>query len=139
MFFVIRSVFWLGMVFSAMDWPGNGQLGTDVREAATPIADKAAAAAAAQIQKTCTHAIRDCIEGAARINRLAGDLSDQQRAITQTAANKSPPMSIDTLLAADLEAEWSPPAKPVKSAKLQPDGKAAPGARTNAAAKASAK
>jgi hypothetical protein len=101
MFFLLRSVFWLGLVFSAMDWPQNGGFASDVHQMAAPAAARSRDAIAEKIQRTCLDSMTDCIEGAARINKLATDLADQKAATV--AALRAAPANIDALLAQDLE------------------------------------
>jgi hypothetical protein len=102
MFFLVRCVFFLGLVFSWIDWSGEGNLAADIRTAATPLAESAVAAASAKVEKTCLAAIRDCVEGAARINRLASDVADA--AASRPGASRKP--SSDTLTVSDRGPRW---------------------------------
>ena len=110
MFFVVRSAFWLGLVYSAIDWPGDGRLTDDLKEAARPVATQAMSAATAKIEKTCVSNLIACVDGAARLNRLAGDAADMAK--PHSSPGRSHSTSVDTLTPGDLAPHWRGTAKP---------------------------
>ena len=110
MFFVVRSAFWLGLVYSAIDWPGDGRLTDDLKEAAKPVATQAMSAATTKIEKTCVSNLPACIDGAARLNRLASDAADVAKPHPVPGRPRS--TSVDTLTPGDLAPHWRGAAKP---------------------------
>ncbi len=113
MFFLVRSAFWLGLVYSSIDWPGEGRLADDIRDAARPAAAQALEASTRKIEKTCVANPAACIEGVARINKLAGDAVDAAK------SHPAPPRGlqslkapVDTLAPGDLAPSWRGSAKP---------------------------
>ena len=122
MFFLLRSALWLGLVFSAMDWPRDGGIASDIQAISAPAVAQGRAAMAEKIRKTCLESMADCIEGAARLNRLATDLADQKT--TAVASLRAAPGGIDALLAQDHELSRREQAADLQS--LQPAPAAPP-------------
>ena len=106
MFFVARCAFWLGLVYSSMEWPGDGRLPNDLKDAAKPVAARAVDSSVATIRKTCVANLATCVEGAARINRLVGDAADA------LASKQVPKPSAHTLTAQDVAPVWRGAPKP---------------------------
>ena len=64
MFFLARSIFWLGVVFSWIPWSGDDGAAAGPRQAAIGIAGDATSAASRQIASYCLAAPRDCLRAA---------------------------------------------------------------------------
>lgn len=69
MFFLARSVFWLGLVFSWIPWSGDGGMATGPREAATALVRQAADGIPEQISKFCQSSPRSCLDIAAKAGK----------------------------------------------------------------------
>jgi hypothetical protein len=64
MFFLLRCVFWLGLVFYAMDWPGGPSAGTvtgALGEVAASAASAAVAGAAPAVRDLCLSRPTGCL------------------------------------------------------------------------------
>lgn len=91
MFFLARSIFWLGLLFSWIPWHGDNGTSVGPQAAAMSLARDAAYAAPAQIEKFCLKAPRECLAAVAKARQA---------------------LSIESLL------EWdaaNPPPEPVKT------------------------
>jgi len=70
MFFLARSIFWLGLLFSWIPWHGDNGTTVGPRAAATSLAREAVAAAPAQIENFCMKAPRDCLAVAGKAQQV---------------------------------------------------------------------
>ncbi len=66
MFFLLRSIFWLGLVFSLMQWGPEG----GVAELGAPIALKTMANASGAIERACLSDPATCLEIVAKIQAI---------------------------------------------------------------------
>lgn len=92
MFFLLRTAFWLGLTFSAMEWPGAAPV--------PPTVDGIAAQATLQAAKLCAGTPRACLE-AARAFSGAKAASE-----TPAAPGKPAKKKADTLDSADRAPAW---------------------------------
>jgi hypothetical protein len=90
--FIIRSVFWLGLVYHAMPW-GDGRL-----------SDALPAAAPALVSLAATSS--DVAAGQLARAMLRGALDVEMPAPAQAPALKPQPASLDTLTPEDRQAPW---------------------------------
>jgi hypothetical protein len=93
--FIIRSVFWLGLVYHAMPW-GDGRL-----------SDALPAAAPALVSLAATNGDGAAGQIARAVLRGALDVDAQAPAL------KPRPASLDTLTPEDRHAPWRGPASPI--------------------------
>ncbi len=91
MFFLLRCVFWLGLTFSAMDWPSDPLSSAAARDIA--------ARAAAEATRLCLENPRDCARAARSADALA-----RTGETTRKTARSVPAKPADTLNAADRSA-----------------------------------
>jgi hypothetical protein len=70
MFFLARSIFWLGVLFSWIPWHGDDGTTVGPRAAVVSLARDAAAAAPAQIEKFCLKTPRDCLAVAGKAQQV---------------------------------------------------------------------
>ena len=70
MFFLARSAFWLGLVFSWIPWQGENAAVTGPREAAGAFMREAAQTVPAEIGRYCLSSPRSCAEIAAKARTL---------------------------------------------------------------------
>ena len=103
MFFLIRCAFWLGLVFSAMEWPADTpKLPTATQAvaqvAALPLAAQAASQVVTGARKVCVRNPHACLEAA----DLASDLVRNEGKPAVKAAGRGN----DTLAAADKAPAW---------------------------------
>jgi len=87
MFFLARSIFWLGLVFSWIPWHGDDGATVGPRAAAMSLAREAAVAAPAQIEAFCLKAPRDCLAAAGKAQQMLSIES----LLEWDAANPAPP------------------------------------------------
>jgi hypothetical protein len=92
MFFLLRSAFWLGLTFSAMEWPSDGL--------SPSAASELAAQAAAHATRLCAENARECVE-AARAARAIGAKAPAAKSTPAARASAA-----DTLDRADRAAPW---------------------------------
>ncbi len=71
MSFLIKSTFWLAIVFSCMEWPGGEKPDALVRAAASEAAHKAQAALVEKATAACIAAPGECLSLAGRAGALA--------------------------------------------------------------------
>ena len=89
MFFLLRTVFWLGVTFSAMEWPGE-------RPALPTTGD-----IAMQVTRLCAENAAACLKAAGAANAAMKPAEKPAE-----AASKSAPVKIDTLGSADRGPAW---------------------------------
>ncbi|WP_090702893.1 MULTISPECIES: hypothetical protein [unclassified Beijerinckia] len=70
MFFLARSVFWLGLTFSWIPWSGDGGTVTGPREAATALVRQAADTIPGEISRFCQSSPRSCLDMAAKASKV---------------------------------------------------------------------
>lgn len=102
MFFLLRCAFWLGLVFSAMQWPGDAPKLPNANEASAQVA----AHVATGVRKVCTRNPAACLEAAS----VASDfLKSQDKPGDKPAdkpAAKPAGRGVDTLAAVDRSPVW---------------------------------
>lgn len=85
MFFLLRSAFWLTIVFSCMNWPG-GERPVDVaRQTAGEMAVKARSALIEKAAASCASAPVDCLSAMDRVG-----VAQKQPSAKRYAQAKSP-------------------------------------------------
>jgi len=93
MFFMARVIFWLGLTFSAMDWPADNSTG----QAATELASKGAT----KVTRLCVENPRACLSAAQAI-----DQAGKSRERRANARSKHSKPIADTLEAPDRAPAW---------------------------------
>ena len=130
MWFLIRSAFWLSIVFALLPWPEDSGLGSSppaaiwsrTRDAIGAALGKARAAS----EKICTDSPLACLKAAARLDQFATDKRPDGDAAAKSAAKPSPappggeinpPPVQRTLVAAQANPAKAktPPADPIKA------------------------
>ncbi len=111
MFFLVRSALWLGLVFTAMEWPGDGAPRSDLGPVSKPVAEtlaiRSAEAVARGAEKICFASIRECIEFTARLDQLAGDeIRRAHKEPPHTGSIRQTAPATDTLSPADRQPAW---------------------------------
>lgn len=71
MSFLLKSAFWMTVVFSCMEWPGGERPDAIVRQTAGAIAARTQAVAAEKASAACAGAPAECLAVAARAMTLA--------------------------------------------------------------------
>jgi hypothetical protein len=130
MWFLIRSAFWLSIVFALLPWPEDAGLGSSppaaiwsrTRDAIGAALGKARAAS----EKICTDSPLACLKAAARLDRLATDRTPdgdaaatsaaRPPAITQGGEIKPPSAQRNSVAAFAARGKAkTPPADPIKA------------------------
>jgi hypothetical protein len=75
MFFLIKSIFWLSIVFSAMTWPGDDGPRALATQTAGAITQRARTAAIEKVGAVCTANPKDCLGLAQQTAALAQSLA----------------------------------------------------------------
>ncbi len=108
--FMLRSVFWLGLVFAALPWGSQGWQGdgtpvtpANVLEAARSAVKVASSASAAAATSYCTANPAECLKSAQQLQDLFERVSaeEESAAIPATAPAKS-----NSLKSADKTPRW---------------------------------
>ena len=71
MFFLIKCAFWLGILFSCMNWPGGERPEAVAREAASAVAVHARAAVVEKASAICAGSPVECLGALNRATSLA--------------------------------------------------------------------
>ena len=101
MFFLLRSAFWLSVVFSAMNWPEDCGPMLSPQTELKAVASQLLTNATSEATKACTASPRECLELASKLHSFqAGDVK---------AKPTSTPRSVDTLKTSDLAVPPAPP------------------------------
>ena len=79
MFFLIKSAFWLAIVFSYMTWPGGERPEAIARQAAGELAVRAQTAVAEKTSSACAAAPADCFNAAGRAIALAQTIAPPKK------------------------------------------------------------
>ena len=130
MWFLIRSAFWLSIVFALLPWPEDSGLGSSppaaiwsrTRDAIGAALGKARAAS----EKICTDSPLACLKAAARLNQFATDRTPGGDAAATSAERpsssapggelKPPPLQRTSVAAQAAPAKAkTPPADPIKA------------------------
>jgi hypothetical protein len=97
MWFLVRAVFWLSIVYAAIFWPNEPVTGPSgmVRKA-QDLLGKTIAMAQAEAQKACLRSPGACLEGALTLSPVVGELRSGGKV---TAPPR--PATVDELIAAN--------------------------------------
>lgn len=98
MLFLLRSTVWLGIVFWAMPWSGEGSPGPAAMNAARSVAHSGMRAAT----EICTASPAECLEAARQLHALFEQVALEEKAATAALSAGSP------LLPQDLQTQWRP-------------------------------
>lgn len=96
MWFVLRAIFWLTIVYGSIFWP-NDKSGpfhafARVAHAAKMALGHGTGTAEAEVAKVCARAPQACLEGAARLGRMAGQERTERnrKALARPGSVESP-------------------------------------------------
>lgn len=75
MWFVVRAVFWLSIVYASIFWPQQPVMGpSGIARKAQDLLGQTIAMAQAEAEKACLQSPSACLEGALRLGPVLGDL-----------------------------------------------------------------